>query len=109
MHAAVPFKYRPRALTRQGGRIPDPSEDGVTPPVTSPRHAFRVLTRTRTGYNGAVMRDVQLQVVATGTIVWAQTFSNEHDADRCRDEVEADLDALDDAGFRRKWSVPSNA
>ncbi len=80
----------------------------MTPSRKSPQHSFRVLTRRRTGYNGAVMHDVQLQVVATGSIVWAHTFSDEQEADRYRSEVEADLHALDDARFRRKWSVPSN-
>lgn len=75
----------------------------------SPRHTFRVLTRTRTGYDGAVMHDVQLQVVASGAIVWAQTFTDEQEAEDYRTEVEQDLDDLDDAGFRRKWSVPSSA
>lgn len=75
----------------------------------SPRHTFRVLTRTRTGYDGAVMHDVQLQVAASGAIVWAQTFTDEQEADDYRAEVEEDLDELDDAAFRRKWSVPSSA
>lgn len=76
---------------------------------TSPRHSFRVLTRTRTGYDGAVMYDVQLQVVASGALVWAQTFSDEQEAEEYREEVEDDLDTLDDADFRQKWSVPSTA
>ena len=68
-----------------------------------------MLTRTRTGYEGAVMYDVQLQIVATGAIVWAQTFSDEAEAERYREDVESDLDALDETDFRRKWSVPSTA
>ena len=68
-----------------------------------------MLTRTRTGYEGAVMYDVQLQIVATGAIVWAQTFSDEAEAKRYREDVESDLDALDETDFRRKWSVPSTA
>lgn len=75
----------------------------------SARNAFRVLTRVRTGYEGAVMHDVQLQVVATGALVWAQTFSDEQEADRYRADVEADLDQLSDEEFRRRWSVPSSA
>ncbi len=55
------------------------------------------------------MYDVQLQVVATGGLVWAQTFSDPDEADSYRAEVEEDLDHLDDRGFRRKWSVSSNA
>ena len=79
----------------------------MTSTTRSPRSAFRVLTRTRTGYEGAVMYDVQLQVVATGALVWAQTFSDESEADRYREDVESDLDGLDESDFRRKWSVPS--
>lgn len=78
--------------------------------MTKPaRNAFRVLTRTRSGYGGAVMYDVQLQVVATGALVWAQTFSDSDEAERYRDDVEADLDELTDEEFRRRWSVPSSA
>lgn len=73
------------------------------------RNAFRVLTRTRSGYEGAIMYDVQLQVIATGALVWAQTFSDHDEAERYRDDVEADLDDLTDEDFRRKWSVPSSA
>lgn len=81
----------------------------VTPEPTSPRHNFRILTRTRTGYDGAVMYDVQLQVVSTGALIWAQTFSDEQEAEEYRAEVEDDLNDLDDAEFRRRWSVPSSA
>ena len=73
----------------------------------SPRQDFRVLTRTRGGYDGAVMYDVQLQVAATGALIWAQTFSDQQQADRFQEEVEADLDGLDLDEFRRKYSVPS--
>ncbi|MBW3576565.1 MAG: hypothetical protein KY462_02265 [Actinobacteria bacterium] len=73
----------------------------------SPRHAFRLLTRIRSGYDGAVMYDLQLQVVATGALVWAQTFSDQAEAELYRQRVEADLDDLSDAEFRRRWSVPS--
>lgn len=78
--------------------------------MTKPaRSAFRVLTRTRSGYEGAVMYDVQLQVVSTGALVWAQTFSDQDEAERYRDDVGTDLDDLTDEEFRRKWSVPSSA
>lgn len=73
----------------------------------SPRHAFRVLTRRRGGYDGGTMYDVQLQVVDTGALVWAQTFTDEDQADTFEREVEADLDELDLEAFRRKYSVPS--
>lgn len=75
--------------------------------MRSPRASFRVLTRTRAGYDGAVMYDVQLQVVATGALVWAQTFTDSDQADEFREELESDLDTLEDAPFRRKYSVPS--
>ncbi|HEX9766818.1 MAG TPA: hypothetical protein VGA36_08635 [Nitriliruptorales bacterium] len=74
-----------------------------------PRQRFRVLTRTRGGYDGAVMYDVQLQVADTGALVWAQTFSDQEQADAFQEELEADLDAMDDQMFRRKYSVPSTA
>ncbi len=54
------------------------------------------------------MYDVQLQAVARGGIIWAQSFSYEHEAERCRDEVQADLDLLDEARFRRKWRLAAN-
>jgi hypothetical protein len=73
----------------------------------SPRRDFRVLTRRRGGYDGAVMVDIQLQVAETGALVWAQTFSDDEQAEAFQRELEEDLDALDDASFRRKYGVPS--
>lgn len=73
----------------------------------SPRHEFRALTRRRGGYEGAVMFDVQLQVAATGALVWAQTFSDEQQADDFLQQLDEDLDDLDAAAFRKKYSVPS--
>jgi TolB-like protein len=75
----------------------------------SPRRDFRVLTRRRGGYDGAVMIDVQLQVAESGALVWAQTFSDDAQAEDFQRQLEEDLDALDDATFRRKYSVPSSA
>jgi hypothetical protein len=74
----------------------------------SPRRDFRVLTRHRGGYEGA-LTDVQLQVAASGSIVWARTFSDPRQADEFQAELEADLDTLDDPAFRRKYGVPSSA
>jgi hypothetical protein len=74
----------------------------------SPRRDFRVLTRRRGGYDGAVMVDVQLQVAHSGALVWAQTFSDDAQADDFQRQLEEDLDALDDAEFRRKYGVPSS-
>lgn len=73
------------------------------------RPDFRVLSRTRSGYDGAVMYDVQLQVAATGALVWAQTFSDQEQAEAFQADVEADLDELAAEEFRRKYSVPSTA
>lgn len=70
------------------------------------RHDFRVLTRTRGGYGGGVLYDVQLQVAATGALVWAQTFTDQAQADEFQERVEDDL-ALDGPEFRRRHSVPS--
>jgi hypothetical protein len=75
----------------------------------SPRRDFRVLTRRRGGYDGAVMVDVQLQLAHTGALVWAQTFSDEGQADDFQRQLEEDLEAMDDEGFRRKYGVPSSA
>lgn len=72
------------------------------------RNDFRVLTRTRGGYDDGVMYDVQLQVAATGNLVWAQTFTDQEQADEFQAQVEADLE-LDGHEFRRKYSVPSTA
>lgn len=72
----------------------------------TPRQDFRVLTRRRTGYEG-VMVDIQLQVAATGALVWSQTFSDDAQADEFERQVEADLDTLDNEEFRRRYSVPS--
>lgn len=80
----------------------------MTTTKRSPRHVFRVLTRTRAGYDGE-MHDVQLQVNDTGALVWAQTFSDGEEAARYREDVEHDLDTLDEKAFRTKWSVPSSA
>lgn len=71
------------------------------------RRHFRALTRTRGGYNGSVMYDVQLQSVASGQLVWAQTFTHQDQAEEFEAALEADLDELDAADFRRKYSVPS--
>jgi hypothetical protein len=74
----------------------------------SPRRDFRVLTRRRGGYDGAEMYDVQLQVAATGALVWAQTFSDSAQADAFEAQLDEDLDALDDVAFRRKYGVPAS-
>lgn len=72
----------------------------------TPRRDFRVLTRRRTGYEG-LMVDIQLQVAATGALVWSQTFSDGAQADDFERRLEADLDDLDIEEFRRRYSVPS--
>lgn len=74
----------------------------------SPRRDFRVLIRRRGGYDGAQMVDVQLQVAATGAMVWAQTFSDAAQADAFEADLGRDLDELDDDAFRRKYGVPTS-
>jgi hypothetical protein len=74
----------------------------------SPRKDFRVLTRRRGGYDGGVMFDVQLQVAATGALVWSQTFSDEDQATTFESQLDTDLDELDDVAFRRKYGVPAS-
>lgn len=81
----------------------------MTDAAPPPRQRFRVLTRNRGGYDGAVMYDVQLQVADTGALVWAQTFTDQTQAEDFQAELEADLEDLDDGSFRRKYSVPSTA
>lgn len=73
-----------------------------------PHRDFRVLTRQRGGYDGAWMVDVQLQVVATGALVWAQTFSDTAQAETFQHQLEEDLGALDGRSFRRKYGVPTS-
>jgi hypothetical protein len=73
----------------------------------SARRHFRVLTRTRGGYNGSTMYDVQLQSAASGNLLWAQTFTDPKQAEEFEDNLDHDLDELDDAAFRRKYGVPS--
>lgn len=85
--------------------------DDPSTPETADRVArndFKVLTRTRGGYDNGVMYDVQLQVTATGNLVWAQTFTDQQQADEFQAQVESDLE-LDNSEFRRKYSVPSTA
>jgi hypothetical protein len=76
--------------------------------ASTPRERFRVLTRRRGSYD-AEMFDVQLQVIATGALVWAQSFSDAEQADDFRDQVQADLESLDLDTFRVKYSVPSTS
>ena len=71
------------------------------------RRAFRILTRTRGGYDDATMYDVQLQAVATGSLMWAQTFTDRAQAQAFELELERDLEELDEDEFRRKYGVPS--
>lgn len=73
----------------------------------SARRNFRVLRRVRGGYNGSTMYDVQLQSIASGQLLWAQTFTDRQQADRFESDLGADLDAMDDGSFRRKHGVPS--
>lgn len=54
------------------------------------------------------MHDVQLQSVVTGALIWSQSFSYEHEAERYRADLESDLEELDEAEFRRKWRLPSS-
>jgi hypothetical protein len=73
----------------------------------SPRRQFRVLTRTREGYNGSTMFDVQLQSVDTGHLLWAQTFTDREQAETFESSLEGDLDSLTEDDFRRKHGLPS--
>jgi hypothetical protein len=74
----------------------------------SARHKFRVLTRTRGGYNGAVMHDVQLQSVESGQLLWARTFTDPGQATSFQASLERDLEMLDGEEFRRRHGLPSS-
>lgn len=70
------------------------------------RRNFRVLTRTRGGYNGSTMYDVQLQSVDSGQLLWARTFTDRQQADEFEHALDTDLD-MADTEFRRKYGVPA--
>ena len=67
-----------------------------------------MLTQRRGGYDDAVMYDVQLQSSSTGQLAWAQTFTDETQAEEFREQVENDLE-LDTVEFRRRYSVSQSA
>jgi hypothetical protein len=87
------------------------SEDGPGGPTdadqvpASPRRAFRVLVRERSGSQDGRVTDIQLQVRRTGAIVWAQTFSDPAQARALEEQLERDLDELDEDAFRRAHRV----
>lgn len=72
------------------------------------RQQFRVLTQTRSGYGGATMFDVQLQSIESGRLMWAQSFSDQREAEEFEGDLQADLEELDADSFRRKYSMPAN-
>lgn len=71
-----------------------------------PKDRFRALRARRGGYD-AIMFDVQLQVIATGALVWAQSFSDEQQADAFYEQLSDDLEHLSLDAFRSRYSVPS--
>jgi hypothetical protein len=73
------------------------------------RRHFRILTRTRGGYAGATLYDVQLQAVATGNLLWAQTFTEPNEAEAFAESLDHDLDDLEVGEFRRKHGIPGDA
>ena len=74
----------------------------------SPRRDFRAVTQRRGTYDSAMMFDVQLQVAATGALVWAQSFSDEQQAEAFQRQLDEDLRTMENEPFRRKYGVPSN-
>lgn len=74
----------------------------------SPRRDFRALTQRRGAYDSAMMFDVQLQVAATGALVWAQSFSDEQQAEAFQRQLDEDLQTMEDEPFRRKYGVPAS-
>ncbi len=73
------------------------------------RRHFRIITRVRAGYNDGTMFDVQLQAANSGSLLWAQTFTDQQEADAYEQQVDRDLDELTDTAFRRKYGVPLSA
>ncbi|MGH8906058.1 MAG: hypothetical protein ACRD0K_06000 [Egibacteraceae bacterium] len=71
------------------------------------RRVFRVLTRTRSGYDGGVMYDVQLQAIATAGLLWSKTFTDAAQAQDYASTLGSDLARLTAPDFRRKYSIPS--
>ena len=55
------------------------------------------------------MYDVQLQVAATGNLVWAQTFTDRAEAEAYERRLDLDLDDMDESAFRRKYNVTSQS
>ena len=98
----APQPSRGREVRSDTPRLPTLSSEPA-------RRRFRVLTRMRDAYNGGTMFDVQLQVTETGNLVWAQTFSDQREAEEFEAALEADLEELDDTAFRRKYGVPSRS
>lgn len=78
----------------------------MTSPIPA-RRAFRVAVRRRSTPAGAVFIDVQLEVAASGRMVWAWTFTDPGLAAELERELEHDLDELDEAEFRRRHRVTS--
>jgi hypothetical protein len=74
----------------------------------SPRRDFRAVTQRRGTYDSAMMFDVQLQVAVTGALVWAQSFSDEEQAEAFQRQLDEDLRTMEDEPFRRKYGVPSS-
>ena len=75
-----------------------------------PAHrAFRILTRTRGGWNGSTLYDVQLQSIASGQLVWARTFADHDEAARFRRAVHDELTSLDERVFRDRYRILSPA
>lgn len=72
------------------------------------RSDFRIQTQRRGGYEGAVMHDIQLVVSATGAMVWAQTFTDQEQADAFLAQITDHLEHLDSQEFRSRYSVPSS-
>lgn len=68
-----------------------------------------MLTRTRGGYGGGTMYDVQLQAAATGSLLWSQTFTDQQQALAFEESLARDLEELSDTDFRRKHGIPSTA
>jgi hypothetical protein len=86
--------------------MPQQSE-GSAPPLFA-RSRYRLRRGTRSGYQGATLRDFQLESLLTGTLIWSHTFTDPGQAEEFSVSVEADLDDLLESEFRRKYGVPSN-
>lgn len=70
-------------------------------PRSPARSSFRVRTRTRRGYDGAVLHDVHLEGLHDGRVAWTRTFTHADEAAQLAAALHEDLQRLDPRTFAR--------